>query len=137
MSAPTPEHRAFVEAGIGVCMAVMMADGKLTAEELAWWQAAQYRHPLFKDVPASAFNNMLARVKEKLANLGAKAAINAWAPAVPQQYRHSIYELAVELAVVDHQLAGREPEIVLHIGACLGVPTEEARRIFMDRIEKM
>ncbi len=59
------------------------------------------------------------------------------ANAVPEQYRQSIYELAISLAVIDKELEGREPEVVTHLWRSLGLDETLARKLFMDRIEHM
>lgn len=136
-SGPTPEYRAFVEAGLGILMAVINADGKYSQEEFAWFKNAQHRHPLFRDVPPDAFNPMLHSVKAQLAANPWKIQMANWAKAVPEAYRQSIYELAIGLAVVDKELEGREPEVVTHLWRCLGLDETLARQLFMSRIEQM
>jgi uncharacterized tellurite resistance protein B-like protein len=131
------EQRAFVEAGMGICMAVIMADGKFTQDELAWWKTVQARHPLFKDVSPEEFNPLLAYVKEKLAGGPWQASVDGWAKAVPEAYRVPMIELASELATVDKGVEGKEPEVIRHLTAALGVPAEKGREIFMQRIEHM
>jgi uncharacterized tellurite resistance protein B-like protein len=137
MSGPPPDHRAFVEAGMGILMSVIMADGKYSQDEFLWWKTAQHRHPLFRDVPAEVFNPMLQRVKAQLASQPWQTLVEGWAANVPHQYRTSVFELAAELAVVDKELEGKEPEVVRHIWHALGIPDDTARAIFMARIEKM
>ena len=134
---PTPEHRAFVEAGIGIVMSMIMADGKYSQDEFVWFKTMQHRHPLFRDVPPDAFNDMLHRVKARLVNESWRALIKEWAAAVPDQFRIPIFELATELAVVDKELEGKEPEVVKHLWHALAIPDDIARKIFMDWIEKM
>lgn len=134
MSGPTPEHRAFVEGGLGILMAVIMADGKYSQAEFVWFKTVQNRHGLFSDVPPSAFNPMLERVKSRLTREPWQSLINEWAAAVPQQFRTPVFALAAELAVVDKELQGREHDVVKHLGMALGVPEGEARTIFMDKL---
>ena len=136
-SGPTPEHRAFVEAGIGIVMSIIMADGKYSQDEFVWFKTVQHRHPLFADVPADAFNPMLKRVKQRLTKESWKALIDEWVSAVPQRYRVSIFELATELAVVDKELEGKEPEVIRYLWHSMGIPDDQARTIFMARIERM
>lgn len=131
------EQRAFVEAGMGVCMAVIMADGKFTQDELAWWKTVQARHPLFKDVPPEEFNPLLAYVKEKLSTGPWQSAVQSWAKAVPEAYRVPILELATELATTDKSIEGKEPEVIRLLATELGVPQEKATEIFMQRINQM
>lgn len=83
-SGPSPEYRAFVEAGIGILMAVIVADGKYTQEEFSWFKNVQHRHPLFRDVPADAFNPMLRSVKAQLAAGAWKPLVEKWAAAIPR-----------------------------------------------------
>jgi uncharacterized tellurite resistance protein B-like protein len=137
MAGPTAEQRAFVEAGIGVLMATIMADGKFSQNEFAWWKTAQARHPLFRDVPPEDFNPMLHAVKSKLASSPWRDLVAEWAKAVPEQYRVGVYELACELAVVDKELEGQEPDVIMHLRDTLGIPLEQARTIFMTKIERM
>lgn len=137
MPDPTPEYRAFVEAGIGICMSVTMADGKVTRDESVWWTTKCVGHPLFRDVPEDAFNAMLQRVQTQLKQRAWKPLVTDWAAAVPQQYRGAIFELAAELAVVDKELEGKEPEVVKHVWQALGIPDEKGRSIFMAKIEAM
>ncbi len=137
MSGPSPEHRAFVEAGIGVVMAVIMADGKYSQEEFVWFKTVQHRHPLFADVPAEAFNPMLQRVKARLSSQSWQSLVDEWAAAIPEQFRTSIFALATELSVVDKSLEGKEPEVIKHLGAALGLPESEANAIFMSKIGRM
>ena len=66
-----------------------------------------------------------------------RALIKEWAAAVPDQFRIPIFELATELAVVDKELEGKEPEVVKHLWHALAIPDDIARKIFMDWIEKM
>ena len=136
-SGPTPEHRAFVEAGIGIVMSIIMADGKYTQDEFLWFKTLQHRHPLFSDVPADAFNPMLKRVKSRLTKESWRKLIDEWAAAVPPPYRVSIFSLATELAVVDKELEGKEPEVIRYLWHALAIPDDEARSIFMSRIERM
>jgi hypothetical protein len=136
-SGPTPEYRAFVEAGIGILMATILADGKYSEDEFVWWKTVQHRHPLFRDVPAEAFNPMLQRVKSQLVSQPWKTLVDDWAKAVPEQYRTSMFELAAELAVVDKELEGKEPEVVRHLWRAFGIPDDKARAIFMSKIERM
>jgi uncharacterized tellurite resistance protein B-like protein len=136
-SGPTPEYRAFVEAGIGIVMSIIMADGKYSQDEFVWFKTVQHRHPLFADVPAEAFNPMLKRVKSRLMKEGWQGLVHEWAQAVPERYRLSIFELAAELAVVDRELEGREPEVIRHLWHCMGIPDDQARAIFMSKIERM
>lgn len=137
MSGPTPEHRAFVEAGIGICMSIIMADGKFSQDEFLWWKAVQHRHPLFRDVPAEDFNPMLNRVKTQLTSESWKPLVDRWAAAVPEQFRVPMLELACELAVVDRELEGKEPEVVRHLWGALKIPDDKGRAIFMAKIESM
>jgi hypothetical protein len=136
-SGPSPEYRAFVEAGIGILMATIQADGKFSADEFAWWKTVQHRHPLFRDVPGEAFNPMLHRVKAQLASQPWKTLVEGWAAAIPEQYRTSMFELAAELAVVDKELEGKEPEVLRHLWKALGIPDDTARRLCMSKIERM
>ncbi len=136
-SVPTPEHRAFVEAGIGIVMSIIMADGKYSQDEFIWFKTVQHRHPLFADVPPESFNPMLKRVKQRLGKESWRKLLDEWAVAVPERFRVSIFELATELAVVDKELEGREPEVVRYLWRALGIPDEQARTIFMTRIERM
>ncbi len=137
MSGPTPEYRAFVEAGIGVCMSVIMADGKFTQDEMVWWETVRQRHPLFHDVPTSDFAPMLQRVKTRLAAEAWKSLVDEWAGAIPEKFRLALFTLATEVAVVDKELEGKEPEVIRHLWRALGIPDDAARKIFMDRIEGM
>jgi hypothetical protein len=137
MSGPSPEYRAFVEAGIGVVMSMIMADGKYTRDEFAWFKTKQHTHPLFRDVPPDAFNEMLQRVKVRLTSEPWRALVDEWAAAVPQQFRAPVYELATELAVVDKELQGKEAEVIEYLGKALAIPDDEARRILMNRISSM
>jgi len=137
MSGPTSEHRAFVEAGIGVVMSMIMADGKYSQDEFVWFKAVQHQHPLFRDVPPDVFNDMLRRVKARLMSESWRALITEWSADVPQEFRLSIFELATELAVIDKELEGKEPEVVKHLWHALGIDDDVARRIFMTRIEQM
>ncbi len=134
MAGPSPEYRAFVEAGIGICMSVFMADGKFSAEERHSWLALQHGHPLFRDVPPEAFNQMLRRVESNLTSGDWRERLTKWAGDVPQRYRLPLFELASELAVADKQLEGKEPEVVRRLGRAFGIPDEEADRIFMSKI---
>lgn len=135
--AVTPEHRAFVEAGIGIVMAMIMADGQYSEEEFAWFKSAQNRHPLFRDVPPEAFNTMLHRVKARLQTEPWRALIDEWAAAVPEDYRVKVLELAAEVAVVDRELKGRESDVVRYLGDALKLPEEVVRTTFMNRIQGM
>ena len=102
--AVTPEHRAFVEAGLGIVMATIMADGQYSEEELAWFKTAQNRHPLFRDVPPDAFNTMLHRVRGRLQSEPWRALIDEWAACVPADYRLPVLEMAAEVAVIERFL---------------------------------
>jgi len=137
MSGPTPEHRAFVEAGIGIVMAVVMADGEYSEPEMLLFLKAQHQYSLFADVPPEAFNPMLAGVRARLAAESWKTLVTEWAGKVPQPHRMAIYELAVQMATVDKDLGGKEPEVIRHLAAALGLNDFEAREIFMNHIEKM
>ena len=134
---PTPEYRAFVEASIGILMSIIMADGKYSQDEFVWFKTVQHRHPLFADVPPDAFNPMLKRVKGRLTRESWRSLLDEWAVAIPSQYRVSIFELATELAVVDKELEGKEPEVVRYLWHAMGIPDDQARNIFMTRIERM
>lgn len=129
--------RAFVVAGIGICTAVIMADGKLSDQEKAWWTNAQHRMALFRDVPPAEFNDMLTRVQAELSPTTWRGLVDRWASAVPPEHRLALFEIAAELAVVDKGLDGGEPEVVRHVGKALGLPQEQIRSIFMDKIDKM
>ena len=131
---PTPEHRAFVEGGLGILMSVIMADGKYSQAEFVWFKTLQSRHGLFSDVPPSAFNPMLERVKSRLTRESWQSLIDEWAAAVPQQFRTPVFALAAELAVVDKELQGRESDVVKYLGRAMGIPEAEARTIFMDKL---
>lgn len=137
MTGPSPEHRAFVEAGIGILMAVIMADGKYTQDEFAWWKTVQNQHPLFKDVPPDAFNPMLQRVKTQLASSPWPGLVQTWGKAVPPQFRTSIFELAADLVVTDGELEGKEPDVIKSIWQAMELPDDVARKIFMAKIEAM
>lgn len=137
MSGSSPEQRAFIEAGMGILMAVIMADGKFTEDELTWWKSVQYRHPLFRDVPPETFNPMLHQVKARLGAEPWRPLVEGWAAAVPQEYRLAVFELAAELAVADKELEGGEPEVVTHLWRAFGIPEDTARQVFMSKIEKM
>jgi len=135
--AVTPEHRAFVEAGIGIVMAMIMADGHYSQEEFSWFKTAQNRHPLFRDVPPDAFNAMLHRVKARLTREPWRALIDEWAAAIPADFRMPVFEMAAEVATVDSDVKGRESEVVQYLAAALQIPEATARDVFMRRIEKM
>lgn len=137
MSGPSPEYRAFVEAGIGVVMSVIMADGKYTRDEFTWFKTKQHTHPLFRDVPPDAFNDMLSRVKARLTTQPWRGLVDQWAAAVPQQFKTPVFELAAELAVIDKELQGAETEVIEYLWKALGIPDEEARKIFMGKIGSM
>ena len=137
MLGPTHDHKAFVEAGIGIVMTVIMADGQFSQDEYVWWKKAQMSHPLFANVPPEPFNAMLQSVKAQLSAGPYQPLVDKWAKSVPEQYRVSIFELATELATVDKDIAGREPEVLKYLWQALGIPDELGRRIFMSRIEKM
>lgn len=133
----SPHQNTFVEAGMGILMSMIMADGKYTQDEFVWWKTVQHRHPLFSDVPAEVFNPMLHEVKAKLGSQPWRSLVDQWAAAVPNEYRLSVFELASELAVIDKELEGKEPEVVRHLWKALGIPDDTARSIFMSKIEKM
>jgi uncharacterized tellurite resistance protein B-like protein len=135
--AVTPEHRAFVEAGIGIVMSMIMADGQYSEAEFAWFKTAQDRHPLFRDVPADAFNTMLHRVKVRLTREPWRALIDQWAAAVPEQFRVPVLEMAAEVAVVDQELKGLESDVVQYLGAALQISEDVVREVFMKRIQDM
>ncbi|MDX2235323.1 MAG: hypothetical protein NW200_12565 [Hyphomonadaceae bacterium] len=137
MSGPSPEYRAFVEAGLGIVMSMIMADGKYTQDEFAWFKTKQHTHPLFRDVPPDAFNAMLHRVKARLTSEPWKALITEWSAAVPADYRRPVFELAAELAVVDKELKGQESDVAEHLWRTFEIPEDEARRIFMAKIQSM
>jgi hypothetical protein len=137
MSGESHDQRAFVEAGMGILMAVIMADGKFTQDELSWWKSVQNRHPLFRNVPPETFNPMLHHVKERLGAEPWKPLVEGWAAAVPQEYRLAVFELAAELAVTDKELEGGEPEVVTHLWRAFGIPEDTARQVFMSKIETM
>lgn len=135
--AVTAEYKAFVEAGIGIVMSMIMADGQYTEEEFNWFKTAQTRHPLFRDVPADAFNSMLHRVKGRLSREPWRALIDEWAAAVPGEYRMPVFEMATEVATIDSDVKGRESEVVQYLANALQIPEASAREVFMRRIEKM
>jgi tellurite resistance protein len=137
MSGPTPEYRAVVEAGVGICTAVIMADGKVSQDEARWFMAQRMAHPLFRDVPADAFKSMQEAVQAQLAGGGWKPLVEKWAVAVPDKFRSALFELACAVATVDKDLAGKEPEVVRHLGKALGFADDVIRKTFMDSIEKM
>jgi len=137
MSGPSPEHRAFVEAGIGIVQAVVMADNTYSQAEVNLFVKAQHGFTLFSDVPADAFNDMLGRVRARLAAEPWKALVTEWATAVPQPHRMAIFKLAVDVATVDKGIEGREPEVIRHLAGAFGLPEAEARLIFAEKIEKM
>ncbi len=134
---PTPEHRAFVEGGLGILMAIIMADGKYSQEEFVWFKTLQHRHGLFSDVPPDAFNPMLERVKSRLTRESWQALIDEWAAAVPERFRVNVFELAAELAVIDKELQGRENAVIRRLGQAFGLPEEQARTIFMGKLNGM
>jgi uncharacterized tellurite resistance protein B-like protein len=134
MSGPTPEHRAFVEGGLGILMAVIMADGKYSQAEFVWFKTLQNRHGLFADVPADPFNAMLDRVKQRLKVESWQALVNEWAGAVPERFRVSVFDLAAELAVIDKELGGRESEVIKHLGRALRIPDAQAQSIFASKV---
>jgi len=136
-SGPSPEYRAFVEAGIGILMAAIVADGKYTQEEFSWFKNVQHRHPLFRDVPPDAFNPMLRSVKAQLGAGPWKPLVERWAAAIPAQYRVSMFQLAVEVLIIDKEIEGKEPEVIRVLWTALGIPDDEARQMFMSRFEKM
>jgi hypothetical protein len=76
-------------------------------------------------------------VKEKLAGGPWQASVDSWAKAIPEPYRVPMIELASELATVDKGVEGKEPEVIRHLTAALGVPPEKGREIFMASIDKM
>lgn len=137
MPEPSPDHRRFIEAGLGVIMAMIMADGKYTQDEFVWFKAQQHTHPLFRDVPADEFNTMLRRVKSRLTKEPWRSLIDEWAKSIPAQFRIPVFELATTLAVVDKELEGKEPEVVKYLWQALQIPDDRARTIFMSRIEEM
>lgn len=128
---------AFTEAAIGILTAVIMADGKYTQDEFVWWKAVQNRHPLFRDVPPNIFNPLLRSAKARLVSQPWKLLVTQWATQVPAEARLPIFELAADLAVVDKELEGREPEVVVHLWHALEIPDDVARKVFMGKIEKM
>jgi len=134
MSGPSPEHRAFVEAGIGICMAVIMADGVYSEAEMALFVKAQHRYDLFRDVPPDAFNPMLARVRARLQAESWKTLVTEWAKAVPELHRTALYELAVDMATADRSVSGKEPEVLKHLAESFGLWSEDANRILLERL---
>lgn len=134
MSGPSPEHRAFVEAGIGICMAVIMADGVYNESEMALFVKAQHQYALFRDVPPDAFNPMLARVRSRLQSESWSALVTEWAKNVPEQHRVAIYELAVDMATADRSVSGKEPEVLKHLAENFGLWSEEANKILLQRL---
>ncbi|NWG53189.1 MAG: tellurite resistance TerB family protein [Hydrogenophilaceae bacterium] len=137
MTGPTPEYRAFVEAGIGVCMAVILSDGTFSEDEFAWWKALQNRHPLFRDVPAEEFNPMLARVKARLLSEPWEGLVQQWAGAVPAQYREALLETASQTAIIDRKVVSGEPNIIRHIWRALGISDERGANIFASVMNSM
>jgi hypothetical protein len=137
MSGPTPEQRAFVEAGMGVCMAVILSDGTFSQDEFAWWKALSERHPLFRYVPAEDFNPMLARVKAQLLSAPWEGLVQNWASAVPAQYREALLETASQTAIVDRKVVGGEPGIIRFIWRALGISDDRGATIFADVMNKM
>ncbi len=137
MSGASGDQYAFVEAGMGILMAVIMADGKFTQDEFVWWKTAQNNHPLFRDVPSDVFNPMLARVKAELGAQPWKALVDKWAQSVPEPYRESMFALACELAVADHDVGGGEPEVISYVWRAFGLPEASAHAIFMKKFENM
>ncbi|MBI1187089.1 MAG: hypothetical protein GC206_07125 [Alphaproteobacteria bacterium] len=134
---PTPEYRAFVEAGIGVCMAVILADGAFSEDEFVWWKALQEGHPLFRDVPAADFNPMLARVKAQLLSQPWEPLVQQWANAVPEQYREALLETASQTAIVDRKVVGGEPGIIRFIWRALAISDDRGASIFANVMGRM
>ena len=136
MSELTPESRAFVEAGVGICMSVIMADAKVSRDESLWWAAKRVSHPLFRDVPNDLFNTVLQLTQTKLKHEPWMGLVEGWAVAVPGPYREAVFELAADLAVIDKEIEGKEPEVLRHLWRALGISDERGRAIFMEQIEK-
>ena len=134
MSGPSPEHRAFVEAGIGIVQAVVMADGQYTQDEMTLFVKAQHQYELFRDVPPDAFNAMLGRVRARLQAEAWTALVKEWAAAVPATHARKVYELAVQFVAVDRGVGGKEPEVLRQLAVALAIPEDEARKIFAERV---
>lgn len=135
--AVTPEHRAFVEAGIGIVMAMIMADGDYAEAEFTWFKNAQARHPLFRDVPPEPFNAMLHRVKSQLLSQPWRGLVEQWASAVPADYKRAVFEMAAEVAVADRKLQGGETDVIRHLAQVLGISAEESQQILARHIQGM
>jgi uncharacterized tellurite resistance protein B-like protein len=134
MSGPTPEHRAFVEAGIGIVMSVVMADGVYNESEMQLFVKAQHQYDLFRDVPPDAFNAMLGRVRARMQAEPWKALVTEWANAVPPEHSRKIFELAIQFVTADKSVGGQEPEVLRQLADGLGIPDAEARRMFAERV---
>jgi len=138
MSGPQNSQVAFVESGIGIVMAVIMADGQYSADELTWWKSMQNVHPLFRDVPAHVFNPIQQKVKAQLlSQIPWRTLVDGWAANVPPEYRELMLDLAADLAVVDKTVSGKEPEVIMHIGRAMGISEDKVRQIFMTKIARL
>lgn len=136
MSALTPEDRAFVEAGVGICMSVIMADAKVSRDESAWWAAKRATHPLFREVAPDLFNTIVQLTQTKLKHEPWMPLVESWAALIPPQFREAVFDLAAELAVIDKELEGKEPEVLRHLWRALSIPDERGRALFMAQIER-
>jgi hypothetical protein len=124
------------ESAVGVLLAVMCADGRIADEEMAWWKRVQDRHPLFADLPASLYNPMVARAREELSTRPWREAIADWAAQIPPQHARTLFTLAVELAFIDRDVSGQEPDVLVHLWHGLGIPEAEAKQILSQAIQQ-
>jgi long-subunit acyl-CoA synthetase (AMP-forming) len=119
-------------------MVVIMADGAYSPDELVWWKSMQNVHPLFRDVPPHVFNPMQQRVKAQLTSQTPwRQLVDQWAKAVLQQYKELILELAADLATVDKNVSGKEPEVITYLGKAMGLTDDTVSRIFMSKISRI
>lgn len=117
------------EAAVGVLLAVMCADGEVADEEMAWWKRVQHRHPLFADLPPSLYNPMIDKARRALDERPWRDAISTWSTLVPRHHSRMLFELAVELAFIDQDVSGSEPDVLIHLAHGLGLTADEARQV--------
>lgn len=84
---------------------------------------------LYRDVAPEQVQQLIAHAVESVARSPAEVLLPACAAVVPEEWRTSLFTLAVELVFVDGRTAEREEHFVDALQAALVVDDETAKKI--------
>lgn len=117
------------EATSGVLLSVVASDGQVSDDESDYFRLVANRHPIFRDQSAADFNRMIDKMMGILHRQGWRPLIDKCGADIPQDFKPTVFALAVDFVFADGAVEDEEKELVAYLQKALGISDKFADSI--------